>query len=217
MWFLFFLLLTILSESSALSTKSKKRALLNSISSSRRQGPSSASQKAQIFEHLADLEMLGVGRDRSIEGRWNLVWSGRPPQKGRGEPRLELEDLPALQFISNQLYSIFFKFAPQLAGSNSENLKDTRNEQLIDLERRAITNRVEIKSLPIPLTIIVEVECGARKADLVDVIFVRTRINGFVIPLPRPKGTLQTVYNDGDMRISKGGQGGLFVCSKMKL
>ena len=49
----------------------------------------------------------------------------------------------------------------------------------------------------------------------VEVCFISTTINGIKIPLPRPIGTLTTVFNDGDIRISRGGQGGVFIVKKI--
>lgn len=36
-----------------------------------------------------------------------------------------------------------------------------------------------------------------------------------VLPLPKPKGSLTTTFCDGDLRISRGGRGGIFVAKKI--
>lgn len=193
-------------------TSKPTRRLLQAISESRRPGSgvSPTQQKAEIVEAVRSLELLDCGRDK-IEGNWNLVWSGK--SSGSASPR---DSVPALQFLSDRLYALFFQFAPQLAGSNSDNQSNTRNEQLIDLSKRSIINKVEIKNL-VPVTIVVEGTCSVAREDpsLVNVVFIKSSINGIVIPLPRPKGTLRTVFNDGSVRISIGGQGGIFVCKKI--
>ena len=157
----------------------------------------------------------------SIEGRWNLVWSTQDKEK-KSNRNSNIQDLPALQMLSDNLYAVFFKFAPQLAGANSGqvDVSETRNEQVIDLQAGSIRNKVDIKNTPFPfppLTIAVNGECALRQGspDVVDVTFTSTEINGVRLPLPRPKGTLETVFNDGELRISRGGQGGVFVCTKM--
>ena len=192
----------------------EKRALLSAISKSRRLTDISTSRtqhNEEILERVRTLEALNCGRDANIEGNWNLVWSG---SSGALSPR---ESVPALQFFSDRLYSIFFKFAPQLAGSSNSNNLSTRNEQFINLSKGTIRNKVEIKSF-IPVTIIVEGSCKVRDDGdqaVVDVVFTKSTINGVVLPLPNPKGTLKTAFNDGDLRITIGGQGGVFVCQKM--
>ena len=38
---------------------------------------------------------------------------------------------------------------------------------------------------------------------------------GLVVPLPRPVGTLRTTFCDADLRISRGGRGGVFVLRRI--
>lgn len=35
------------------------------------------------------------------------------------------------------------------------------------------------------------------------------------LPLPRPKGQLKTTFCDGDLRISRGGRGGIFIAKRI--
>ena len=173
-----------------------------------------------ILKAVEDLEKVSsnLGQNDSIDGSWNLIYSTQVKKEGAGSSPTGEGGLPPIisvfQLLSDQAYKFFFRFAPQLAGSNSSGSK-TKNFQVIDTVKGVIKNRVEIRD-GIPIDIVVEGTCRvANVPNEVEVCFISTTINGIKIPLPRPVGTLTTVFYDGDMRISRGGQGGVFIVKKI--
>lgn len=184
-----------------------KRELLVSIGSARREGGSAAGRDA-IFSAVEKLEGLAVNTKSSLTGTWSLVYSTRASKASSSSS--------AIDTLSNSVYATLFRFLPRLAGGAEESDGQlATNTQVIDMEAGTIENTVKIRR-PFPLTL--EVNGEARQSevpDTIDVIFTACKVNGLPIPLPRPKGSLCTTYCDDSLRISRGGQGGLFVVSRI--
>ena len=194
-----------------------KKDVLSAVAALRR-GTEPTAGRANI---LAAVDRLEASTDaakksiRGLDGRWSLVYSTRVADSANKVDSI-------VDFISSRLYKFFFRFLPFLAGSSgNDEFSSTSlaaNIQEISLDDRRIINTVTIKS-PLQLAIVVEGECEAsptqRISDPVGVLFTSFTINGLRIPLPRPKGTLRTTYCDDNLRISRGGQGGLFVVKRI--
>lgn len=185
-----------------------KRELLASIGRARREGGSAAGRDA-IFSAVEKLEGLAVNTKSSLTGTWSLVYSTRASKASSSAGS-------AIDNLSNSVYATLFRFLPRLAGGAEESDGQlATNTQVIDMEAGTIENTVKIRR-PFPLTL--EVNGEARQSevpDTIDVIFTACKVNGLPIPLPRPKGSLCTTYCDDSLRISRGGQGGLFVVSRI--
>ena len=194
-----------------------KKDVLSAVAALRR-GTEPTAGRANIIAAVDRLEASSDVAKKSIrglDGRWSLVYSTRVADSANNVDSI-------VDFISSRLYKFFFRFLPFLAGSSgNDEFSSTSlaaNIQEISLDDRRIINTVTIKS-PLQLAIVVEGECEAsptqRISDPVGVLFTSFTINGLRIPLPRPKGTLRTTYCDDDLRISRGGQGGLFVVKRI--
>ncbi len=183
-----------------------KLRVLSEIGKSRKSNCRSHTQG--ILKAVEDLEKVSrnLGQNDSIDGSWNLIYSTQVKKEGG------LSSPSVFQLLSDQAYKFFFRFAPQLAGSNSYASK-TKNFQVIDTVKGVVKNRVEFRN---GIALVVEGTCRVANApNEVEVCFISTTINGIKIPLPRPVGKVTTVFNDGDMRITRGGQGGVFILKKI--
>ena len=139
-----------------------------------------------------------------------------------------------VQEVTKTLYSVFFKFAPWLAGSAETNRTGARNVQLVDVDAGVVRNEVELDVASLPtlpmstLTIGVDGEIEtedalARRAFVtftsfdVQLRFARgeAKTPKVSIPLPRPRGSLNTTFCDDSMRISRGGRGGVFILTRL--
>ena len=159
----------------------------------------------------------------TIDGRWTLLFSTQIDSSASSP-----SDSGLAQALIDAIYSTFFKFAPSLAGAQSGGATSkARNEQTVDLERGRVLNMVRI---PLPVAgsssaIVLEVHgsiATTHEAELVAVTFERCDIFGaggdrrLSVPLPRPVGSLRTSYCDNDLRISRGGKGGVFVLKRLR-
>lgn len=210
---------------------SLKKALLKEISANRKQPMSSG-----ILEAISALETAETSnnydiRKEDIEGNWALVFS---TQISENKDR----DDTIVDVISARLYKQVFKLAPFLAGNQetvSTNFQVT-NLQNLDIRNGAVNNVVRIKlskSLGIEINVdgtirvIKEVNPFTLEVifDKFSVCLRNSNIGGsdrnsdftrkLVIPLPRPKGSLVTTFCDGDLRVSRGGRGGIFVAKRV--
>lgn len=139
-----------------------------------------------------------------------------------------------VQEVTKTLYSVFFKFAPWLAGSAETNRTGARNVQVVDVDAGVVRNEVELDVASLPtlpmstLTIGVDGEIEtedalARRAFVtftsfdVQLRFARgeAKTPKVSIPLPRPRGSLNTTFCDDSMRISRGGRGGVFILTRL--
>ena len=206
----------------------RKAALFTSLAELRRE-PTPAGRDAVLYA-IADLEQCQIN-DAPPDGRWALIFSTQatPPDPNRRG------DSP-LQPLIDATYATFFKFAPQLAGAQQDGgaRGGGNNEQSLSLTTGIVENRVRI---PLPsqiggsLEIFVdgEVEVG-EAADELRVTFsecsFRLRERGAAaasgregalrVPLPRPVGALRTTHCDDELRVSRGGRGGVFVLRRLK-
>ena len=213
--------------------QSLKKDLLSEISSSRKK--SNTGSRAAILDAIRLLEAEGSGNARAvktqdIEGLWSLVFSTQETQDRDKSDRL-------VDVISARLYKIFFKVAPFLAGGQEKVSRDYQisNRQNLDVQGGIVNNVVDIRLLP-NLAIEINVDGTIRLVDndvistakslVLEVIFTsfsvcvynddRDKKKKLVLPLPKPKGSLDTTFCDGDLRISRGGRGGIFVAKKIK-
>ena len=146
----------------------------------------------------------------------------------------------AIDAVTSALYATFFKFAPFLAGSAETNQRGVRNTQKVDSLAGIVRNEVFVDAqLPLPfvknmivLRIGVEGEVkllgdlSGSRAEVIftsfDLGFTSSSVNdddrvepALKVPLPRPRGTLDTTFCDDTMRISRGGRGGVFILTRM--
>ena len=171
--------------------------------------------EAEILRRAARVEETDV-RTGDVSGRWALVYSTQTASPRPGSALLS--DLP--QEISNRIYGLLFKVAPFLAGGDSRDrdgpLK-VANEQVVDVAARVVDNRVRITALGQTLKLRVFGSAEATDdADRLAITFEGFDVNDVVtLPLPRPRGEIVTTYVDGDLRLSRGSRGGLFVLKRM--
>ncbi len=229
-------------QSYSSSVKLAKNQLLEAVSYTRKNksfvsgGEGLYEDKRKIVECVGNLEKLMLASDNAntcSNGRWCLIYSTRV------DPSASLSLSPSfIDIISGNLYKLFFKFAPFLAGGSESSasaetaLSQIANEQVIDLLNGSLINAVSFKVPTIfpfsndnknddgKVTITVRGELKPVSTDEVNVVFSSFKLDLygqhiFTIPLPRPKGTLRTTYCDSDVRISRGGQGGVFIVKRI--
>jgi len=177
----------------------------------------------------------------SISGRWSLVYSTQTTTSftmAQSQQQQQAQDLidSVIQGSTAALYRFFFKFAPALAGAQEqdrdEDLRDffgggVKNEQIVDIEKGLVSNKVQArfsKNGP-SLKINVVGECTPSNDSMsnLQVIFTEfsveipwTRVGLVTVPLPRPRGALETTFCDENLRISRGGRGGIFVLKRLR-
>jgi hypothetical protein len=222
-----------------------KKDLLKAISATRTRktlasgGEGMVNDRMAILQAVAALEAEYVARsppdnnpNTCAGGEWSLIYSTKQASSTAAlNPSI-------VDIVSGQLYKVFFKFAPFLAGSQDDTRaspvpqqqqQQVSNKQLIDLVNGKVLNTVTLPKVPIfnkPVTIKVSGEVeqiysgGTLVPGLLSVIFTDFSLmvddGGSVrLPLPRPRGSLRTTFCDGDLRVSRGGQGGVFVVKRM--
>mmetsp|Transcript_34900 Transcript_34900/g.58654 ORF Transcript_34900/g.58654 Transcript_34900/m.58654 type:complete len:266 (+) Transcript_34900:160-957(+) len=205
--------------------KRPQEALLAAVAASNRGGVDSSSTAARnrVLKAVEELESSSTGVSdptealELINGRWALVYSTR---LDASQTQQQL-DSDFIQKATGEMYKVFFKFAPFLAGSQGTGGKaSVSNEQIIDLENGLVDNRVLVK-LPFDkkLSIRVYGEVEPLEPNSLDlkVTFTGWEIGleggpgPLKLPLPRPVGSLRTTFIDQDIRIGRGGRGGVFV------
>jgi len=214
--------------------KKYKSKLLQAISSENR---------TTILLAARDLENIKSQRPdpTKVGGEWSLVYSTQTD----AIPGLDGGDVDTLfDKVNAVLYRFFFRFAPFLAGGQERDKNNSgsngfgssssssgsglpgvtvANEQLVDITSMAVDNRVSLrlgspKGLKADIRVIGDLS-GDDPLDL-GVTFTSFSVQippgpKIDIPLPRPVGRLRTTYCDDDMRLSRGGRGGIFVLKRM--
>jgi len=202
--------------------RSLKQNILSAVAKTRRgETGYSAGVIVDAVEKLENYQVLNPPNDgwiSSLDGRWSLVYSTRA-ESSKLTPPTALAS--AIDRFSSALYKIFFKFLPIFAGSSGADENSGAaiafNTQEIDLSLGMIVNTVKL-SKPLSLTIVVNGEvCVSPRSssDTVDVVFTSCQINSVVLPLPRPKGSLRTTALVDELRVGRGGQGGLFIVKRI--
>ena len=194
-------------------TLDAKRVLLSEIGALRNRPPSQG--RAAVLAAVDALEAEGSRITAPVAGWWTLVYSTQEPANA------DSAAAGAVQALSDAAYGVFFKFAPALAGAQQQGGgAGVRNEQMVDEAAGAVLNRVRLPLGKSVVEVVVEGECEASAADELRVTFTRTSValDGgvpFRLPLPRPVGTVANSYCDDDLRVSRGGRGGVFVLRRL--
>jgi len=211
-----------LSEVGGGSVDQRKQAVLKAVAKG---------SKDDVLRAARVLEETGVVDATQIGGRWSLVFSTQTDISAGADG-----SVPESVFnqINAVLYRFFFRFAPFLAGAEDRAASPTlpgvttRNEQVVDLAGMTVDNKVELQPSrggpKARIRVVGELE-GSNAASLA-VTFTSFSValstggsGGFLpalsIPLPRPVGRLVTTFCDGDMRLSRGGRGGIFVLKRL--
>jgi hypothetical protein len=212
----------------------RRDALLAAIGQLSR-SPTPVAQRA-VLAAVSDLEGCGE-KSASPEGEWALLFSTQVAVPDSGSQRLD-GALPVIQPIIDLTYGLFFKVAPALAGSTAAG--GGSNEQYLSLVENRVDNRVRVplpswlrKSLPssaVARVLEIGVVGEVREADGSDQLEVAFTECSFAltagggddearplrVPLPRPVGSLRTTHCDEEMRISRGGRGGVFVLKRLR-
>lgn len=210
----------------------RKSDLKTSLADLRRQ-PSKPTRDSLLCA-IADLEACNT-IDASPAGRWALIFSTQA-----SEPDPRQQGRSPVQPLIDATYALFFKVAPALAGAQQDGGAGGggSNEQSVDLSQGVVENRVRV---PLPdgvfgggaVEIFVDGEVSASSADkaLLDVAFTECsfrwapkggsggagdRRGSLRVPLPRPVGTLRTTFCDEELRVSRGGRGGVFVLRRLR-
>lgn len=102
------------------------------------------------------------------------------------------------------------------------------NEQIVDVAGGLVDNTVDVKVSGSPaLRINVRGTAKPMAGDdelQLEVVFTESSFGPatgsilptLTIPLPRPKGSLRTTFVDDELRLSRGGRGGLFVLRRLQ-
>jgi hypothetical protein len=209
----------------------RKDAVLTAIGQLSRT-PTPAAQRA-VLSAVAELESCGETA-ASPDGRWALLFSTQVEVPGSSSQRPE-GALPIIQPLIDFTYGLFFRVAPALAGSTAAG--GGSNEQYVSLSENRVDNRVRVPlpdwlrdTFPPSRVLEIRVEGQVREADELDELAVTFTECSFAlsaggdaeegprlrVPLPRPVGTLRTTHCDEEMRISRGGRGGVFVLKRLR-
>lgn len=177
----------------------------------------------------------------SAGGRWTLAYGAKAAAAATGARRSTSNGMESLgvsdaviQEIMRTMYGVFFKYAPWLAGSAETNRRGARNAQTVDVAAGVVRNEVELDlegpTTTTTTTVCIGVDGEIRAEDALarDAVVtftsfdVRARFGGestsptLTLPLPRPRGRLRTTFCDETMRVSRGGQGGVFVLTRLR-
>jgi len=187
-----------------------KLELLKSISRARQVGGVEARDAIVANVERLEAQLPKAVDLKNLDGKWSLIYSTRAGQASSSSSLVDS--------ISARLYRLFFTFLPALAGSSGADEAASSaavNIQEIDLVAGTVINTVTLRRLPIRIVVNGECTPSGSRSDTVDVVFTSCLINSVTIPLPRPKGSLRTTYLDASFRISRGGQGGVFIVKRV--
>lgn len=181
--------------------------------------------KSTIISEINQLESSFKASDSTIkcaDGTWSLIFSTMESDSNNSGA-MNSFDLPDQIFKS--IYKQIFRIAPFLAGSQDRSKAmdsldspiTVTNTQIISLDSKTVRNDVKIflKSLRQDIKVSVFGEVIALDQSTLEVIFTSCKISGINLPLPRPRGLLRTTFCDEDLRISRGGRGGIFLVKRM--
>ena len=173
-----------------------------------------------VIANIAQLEALNPTRspvdDAKLNGTWALIGTysvDGPVARSRN----------ALQTLSDSVYEGLYKntqwswLAGGMASAESSGSK-ARSFQNIDVARGEIFNIVEFAAFGRRARITVTGTIARESPTSLAVVFVASSIEGLPfappvvrVPLPRPRGYVETTFLDDEMRISRGSRGTLFV------
>jgi hypothetical protein len=181
--------------------------------------------KTDVLLAARELELLAPAGESSRElvgGDWSLVFSTQTDSTLGPGP-----DESVVDAVNAALYRFFFKFAPFLAGGQDRKAMpslpvDTRNQQNVDLATMRVDNRVFLQLGKGGPQVKIRVVGDLQGEDSLDLAVTFTSfflgaspLPSLELPLPRPVGRLRTTFCDGDMRLSRGGRGGIFVLKRL--
>mmetsp|Transcript_9776 Transcript_9776/g.14502 ORF Transcript_9776/g.14502 Transcript_9776/m.14502 type:complete len:305 (+) Transcript_9776:3-917(+) len=204
----------------------------------------SSGDRTRILLAARDLENIEAQRPDAtkVGGNWSLIYSTQTDAIA-GMDSGEMDSV--FDSINAVLYKFFFKFAPFLAGGQERQRRNggglgsneeggggsgsglpgvtVRNEQLVNITSMGVDNRVLLRlGGPKGPQANVRVVGDLTGNDPLDLGVTFTSFSVEIppgpkidIPLPRPNGRLRTTYCDDDMRLSRGGRGGIFVLKRM--
>eukprot|EP00277_Geminigera_cryophila_P014871 CAMPEP_0179458778 /NCGR_PEP_ID=MMETSP0799-20121207/42248_1 /TAXON_ID=46947 /ORGANISM="Geminigera cryophila, Strain CCMP2564" /LENGTH=242 /DNA_ID=CAMNT_0021260209 /DNA_START=395 /DNA_END=1126 /DNA_ORIENTATION=+ len=193
-----------------------KRRLLKAVAKGTQNDVLSAARELELISPAGDAARSLVG------GEWSLVFSTQTDNT-LGGPGAE-EDV--INAINASLYRFFFKFAPFLAGGQDRQKSRTgaitSNIQQVDIDTKRVDNRVLVQLWQGGPKVKIRVVGDLIGNDPLDlgVTFTSFFIGApplptVELPLPRPLGRLRTTFCDEEMRLSRGGRGGIFVLKKI--
>ena len=209
----------------SITIEKNKGALLREIAKANKN--TGSSNRGSILDAIEDLENCTDSRIAisSLDGEWSLVYSSQVKSTRDADTLIDK--------ISAVLYKIFFKVAPFLAGgqdsgSAASYFVKSSNKQYIDVTKGTVNNTVLLKfsdKLTSKITVdglISPIKTSEKSNDVsTRVVFtdfalqVWDKVPSFRIPLPRPSGILVTTFCDLDLRVSRGGRGGVFVAKRL--
>ena len=226
---------TVHASVSSDTVREQKKALLSAVA---QRGPD---RTDAILTAAAELEANDLVT-APVSGRWSLVFStmsstAATPLEG-AVGNLDWENLP--RRASNAIYKTLFRFLPALAGGQemrssgeSTGLRFRAiNSQVVDVAAGLVDNTVDVRVGDAP-AVRIRVR-GTAEPLITDgpdqdrdlkVTFTDTSIGPLPpatfpptlkIPLPRPVGALRTTFCDDEIRLSRGGRGGLFVLKRLR-
>ena len=173
-----------------------------------------------VIALIAQLEAVNPTRspvdDAKLNGTWALIGTysvDGPVARSRS----------TLQTLSDSVYEGLYKntqwswLAGGMTSAESSGSK-ARSFQNIDVARGEIFNIVEFASFGRRARITVTGTIARESPTSLAVVFVASSIEGLPfappvvrVPLPRPRGYVETTFLDDEMRISRGSRGTLFV------
>ncbi|KAJ1461409.1 hypothetical protein M885DRAFT_507388 [Pelagophyceae sp. CCMP2097] len=196
-----------------------KRLLLASVS---------AGAQADILANAATLEVMSMST-APVSGIWTLVYSTQTAGPSPANPNA-LGDLP--QRIQDFIYENLFRYLPFLAGGQdrkggAKSLVTVANSQLVDIKNGRVDNTVDVQTQwGAKLRIRVEgtaAEVSKGDESKLTIVFesfsfgvVGSPFPMLTLPLPRPRGLIETTFVDDDLRLSRGSRGGIFVLKRQK-
>jgi hypothetical protein len=204
--------------------KIAKTALLREISRANKN--TRVSNRKVILDAIEELERSTSSPIvvSSLGGEWSLVFSSQVTDTADAETFVDK--------ISALMYKIFFKVAPFLAGgqeSTGSTFVKSTNKQSLDLDRGTVNNTVSLKvsnifngvirvdGLISPVKRNAETNELSLRVTFTDfAIQIGSSLPFVKLPLPRPTGSLVTTFCDNELRVSRGGRGGVFVAKRLK-
>jgi len=206
-----------------------RQAVLGAVAATNRGGVDAIDGRTRVLEAVVQLEATSEMPLQDpkqvlalLDGTWSLVYS----TKASSESTTLQTDPDFVQKVTGVLYKAFFKFAPFLAGSqDTGGSSSVSNLQIVDLASGMIDNRVFI-NLPgnnkLNIRVHGDVEAAETSSADLKVTFTGWELGlgdgeapFLKLPLPRPVGYLKTTFCDDEIRIARGGRGGIFITKRL--